>query len=377
MRGDGFTYQRHAATCPNKARPRAQHEHCACVWWIGFSFHGRLIREPAGGPDGAPVRDAREARRVLQAKIRAMRGDRYRGPEEERLTVGDLLDGLVTHLELKKARSSSNRPQIETARRYFGMDRAATLKSARIKRFQAEELRAGRKPATINRIVAMVRQAFNLAHEEDRISRVPKFPMLSEADNVREGFVEPETFEKLAAALPEDYADAVRFAYKSGWRKGQIAKLRWTHVDRENRVLAVPGMVTKNGKPHAIALEGELFEIIERRWPRREVRRKNRPVSLSAVVFHRGDGKPLGDLRKTWNRACVEAGVSGLLFHDLRRSAARNLVRAGVDRDVARKIIGHRTPSMFQRYNIVDVEDQRAAMRRADEYAAARREKQA
>lgn len=375
MRGDGFTYQRHAGTCPNKGRPRSEQQDCSCVWWLAYYFRGEFIREPAGGPDGPPVRDAREARRRLRDRINAIRGGRYRGPDEERITVGDLLDALSTHLELKGARSTSNASQIATARRYFGLDRAVSLTPTRIKRYQAEELRAGKAPATINRIVGMVRQAYHLARKEERLTRVPYFPMLSEKGNERTGFVEPEVFEAIAAALPEDLADAARFAYRSGWRKGQIAQLRWEHVDRANRLLAVPGTLTKNGKPHTIALEGELLSLIERRWSRREVRRTKRPVYLSPYVFHRGDGKQLGDIRKTWAKACAAAGVPKLLFHDLRRSAARNLVRAGVDRDVAQRIIGHRTPSMFTRYNITDAEDQREALRRVDLYAAARREK--
>jgi integrase len=192
-------------------------------------------------------------------------------------------------------------------------------------------------------------------------------------DNARQGFVEPETFEKIAANLPADLADAARFAYSVGWRKGQVSKLRWEHVDRTNRLMIVPGKLTKNRKPQTIALEGELWTIIERRWLRREVRRKRRPVFLSPVVFHRGDGKPIGDFRKKWAKACVMAKVSGLLFHDLRRSGVRNLIRAGVDRDVAKKISGHKTDSMFSRYNITDERDQRVALIALDHYVATRK----
>jgi hypothetical protein len=111
----------------------------------------------------------------------------------------------------------------------------------------------------------------------------------------RQGFVEPETFEKIVANLTADLADAARFAYFVGWRQG--AKLRWEHVDRTSRLMIVPGKLTRSRKPQTIALEGELWAIIERRWLRREVRRKRSPVSLSPCVFHRGDGKPIGDFR--------------------------------------------------------------------------------
>lgn len=89
---------------------------------------------------------------------------------------------------------------------------------------------------------------------------------------------------------------------------------------------------------------------------------------LLAFVFHRGDGLQLGDLRKRWDKACQAAGVPGMLFHDLRRSAARNLVRAGVDRDVARKITGDKTAAMFSRYNITDTRDRVEALKPVGHY---------
>lgn len=378
MRGDGFTYQRHAATCANKGRPKDERAECECVWWIAFYFRGDFIREPAAGPDSPPVRDAKAARRKLRDRIGSIRGGRYRGPEEEKVTIGELLDALEIHLKNKGAKSTSNASQIRSARERFGPERAIGFTAAAIERYQSSELGAAdpKAPATINRIVGIVRQAFHLARKQERISRVPYFPMLRE-DNVRQGFVEPDTFEKVAAALPEDLADAARFAYLTGWRKGQVGKLRWEHVDRANRLLAVPGTITKNDRPQTVALEGELWDLTEKRWNRRQVHRRNRPVFVSPFVFHRGDGKPLGDIRKSWDKACESAGRPGLLFHDLRRSGVRNMVRAGVDRDVARKITGHKTESMFSRYNITDESDQREAFQRLSLYVTARKERKA
>lgn len=167
--------------------------------------------------------------------------------------------------------------------------------------------------------------------------------------------------------------DAARFAYLTGWRKGQLAKLRWEHVDRANGLLQVPGSLTKNRRPHTIALAGELLALVERRWARREVQRPKDPVFLSPFVFHRGDGKVLGDFRKAWTKACAAASVAALLFDDLRRSGVRNLIRAGVDRDVARKIRGHKTEAMFSRDNISDTRDQVEAFDRVGHYLAERR----
>ena len=78
------------------------------------------------------------------------------------------------------------------------------------------------------------------------------------------------------------------------------------------------------------------------------------------AVFHR-DGQPIKSFRRPWITACAAAGVPELKFHDLRRTAVRNMRRAGVPQVVRMKISGHRTDSMERRYNIVDADDIRSA----------------
>jgi integrase len=84
-------------------------------------------------------------------------------------------------------------------------------------------------------------------------------------------------------------------------------------------------------------------------------------VMLSATIFHR-DGKPIREFRKSWARACQKAGIKRL-FHDLRRSACRNMLAAGVSQVTAMQLSGHRTDSMFRRYCIVSESDLRTALR--------------
>jgi integrase len=114
----------------------------------------------------------------------------------------------------------------------------------------------------------------------------------------------------------------------------------------------LPGAVTKNKQPLPLVLTGQLLALVARRWALR--------VAECPYVFHR-DGREIRDFRALWMAACEAVGVAGLLFHDLRRSGARNHRRAGVAEDVIQRIGDWKTRSMFARYNVVDERDLAAA----------------
>jgi len=115
---------------------------------------------------------------------------------------------------------------------------------------------------------------------------------------------------------------------------------------------------------------GVLVAIIERRWQARRFRRPDGVDGLAAYVFHR-QGRPIGEFRKSWATACRKANLPDKLFHDLRRTGVRNMIRAGVPQSVAMAISGHRTISMFLRYNITSDQDMREAIRTTESHLAA------
>jgi len=338
------------------------------MWWIAYWSRGKQLRESSGSTKQA------DAERLLKRRIQDHGKGRVIDPKaEERLRTEDLFEAVVTDYKANGKRSLDTlEDRLVPLRAAFGLDRAIDVDEARIEKYKAERLvskaRGGKlvAPATVNRELAALRRAFRLGLKHRRISRAPDIEMLAEAAP-REGFVEPNRFEGLVSHLPAYLQDFARFDYIVGWRKGALKALRWPDVDRENGRLYLRRASSKNKKPYVIVLTGELATIIERRWAARSVARLDGTVFLSEFVFHR-DGRPIGDFRKAWATARERAGLPGLLFHDFRRSAARNLRRAGVAPDVAMKITGHETDSMWRRYSVVKEDDIEAALTATQRY---------
>lgn len=223
----------------------------------------------------------------------------------------------------------------------------------------------------MNRETGALKQAFNLAVKRTppKLTRAPYIPTLTE-DNARQGFFEPDEFERVASNLPAHVADIARFAYLPGWRRGEVLPLRWEAVDRQAREVRL--RTSKTGKPRTLPLTGNLQTLIERRWQAREFEREGGTTALSEFVFHAGDGRAIVDFKRSWATACTKAGCPGKLFHDLRRTAVRDMIRAGVPQSVAMRISGHRTAAIFTRYDITSEEDQLDALQRTQAHRESR-----
>jgi integrase len=238
----------------------------------------------------------------------------------------------------------------------LGDIKATKLSSARIKEYIAARLKAV-KPATVNRELALLHRAFQLAYNQDPplVGRVPHFPKLTESEP-RKGYLKPELYRKLLFELPQDLQLLFVIAYHVGLRKGALLRIKWSQVDFEANTIWMDGR-QRNRKPEPVAVPiyGDMAHFL-RSQPR-----------TSDYLFARGD-KPIKNFRESWDLACKRAGVPELLFHDLRRTAVRNLRRAGVPETVIMKITGHRKRSVFERYNITDHSDTLEAGRKAEEY---------
>jgi len=334
-------------------------------WFSVICVRGTQHEISTGTPD------LKLAKRVHRQKLDELAADRqglkqFATPQHRRLQFGSLLDDLVSDYRVRRVKSlASVLSHLKPLRDHFGDWRALEINFRAIEAYVTTRREDEKSNATINRELELLRRALRLAHDRQLLPSIPKVRVLPE-NNTRQGFFERPDLEAVVAALPGYLQDFTRFAYLTGWRKGEIIPLKWTDVDPDAGAIRLRPEAAKTGRGRTVMLEGDLAELIDRRWQARLLE-KDGDVRVSALVFHR-DGEPVGDFRKAWAIACQAAGVPDKLFHDLRRTAARNMVRAGVPERVAMAVTGHLTRSMFDRYNIVSEDDLRMAAQKTTMY---------
>lgn len=346
MRGQGRTFQR------------------GSVWWIAYFRLGKEYRE------SSKSKNKKDAERLLKRKLIEVGADAegfkpFVAPNQNKVLVGSLLDHLLQDYKFRGKASLGFLSHLKQVRAMFGDLRVIDCNEALMDNTIDYWLGKGRAAGTINREMQILGQAFKLGVEHKRLSSAPKVRRLP--DNARrQGFFEREQFEAVVKYLPANLKDFTLFAYFTGWRKGEISSLEWNDIDLHGRIICLRGENSKNGEGRRVAIEGEIEKILDRRLEQKDVITEQ-GVRSQALVFHR-NGLPVQYFRKSWAMACRKAKTPGKLFHDLRRTAIRNMVRSGTPESVCMKISGHKTRSVFLRYDITSERDIRDAQKRLDGY---------
>lgn len=199
--------------------------------------------------------------------------------------------------------------------------------------------------AAINRSLALLRRMFNIARTDGKIQFMPVVRLLKEPPP-RKGFLARAQFEHLLSKLPAHLRPLVTFLYYCGVRVGEATQIEWSQVDLHAALIRLEVEQTKTSEARVVPLPDVLVQALKK------VKKKE------GLVFSDTN------LREEWTTATKAAEMPGLLVHDLRRSAIRNLIGAGVPEKVAMSISGHKTRAVFDRYHIVDVSDVVSAMSR-------------
>jgi len=321
------------------------------IWYVSFWVDGKQIQKSSGSTN---IQDAKRFRdQILGKKARGEIGV----SEGAKTKCGELLDDLLAHYDAGNAKASTARVFrwciAANLKPYFGEMKASTLSTQKLKQFRDMRKADGVTETTCNRELSILRIALNLGRKctPAKVETVPFFPMVRE-ENARQGFLTDQQYAKLRDVLPDYLKPLFITAYHTGVRLGELLAWDWDQVDWKQAFITLRASETKSGRSRAVPiLDGDM-----RRWLEWAFAESNGCLS----VFHR-DGHPIKSFRRAWITACEAAGVPELKFHDLRRTAVRNMRRAGVPQVIRMRITGHRTDSMERRYNIVDIEDIRSA----------------
>lgn len=377
-------------------------------WFFRLYLNGKQVRETTG------TADETEACRIADARLNEAGADRsgikkFIGPEQKRITIQQLLDGLKLNYENRGKSGTRLLSNLKPLEEWFGYYKAVDLQGTDLDRFIKHALVHGRrktstKPAahaSINRCLQLLSQSYRLAKADGILNcDLPK-RRLSEVGNARQGFFSPMEFRSVLSNLPERWRDYVEFFYLCGMRPKQIRSLSWPDIDGD--CIRSRAENVKNRRAHSVPLTGQLAKVI--------ARRRLQMSPKTSLIFHY-KGAPIGDHRKSWQSTCVLLGLGkfvcrecwrkerdgktiesvldaggkcaecsktwkrqdrkyiGKLLYDLRRTFCRDGIRAGVPQSVVMSISDHRTVSTFLRYNITSDDDQKLALEAREDYTA-------
>lgn len=343
-------------------------------YFVAVQNGPKRVREIAKLPDGSPCRTVVQARAALAILKGRVRDGRHIPTDKRRITISHILGGrtaqgewygLLAHLRTARdggpvASFDKMSGQIEKLRHDFGARRAREWRYKDGAAYLAEAKTQAQR-GTHSARLSILRNAFKVALRDGLIDIVPPFP--ARVDNVRQGYITPEVFDGLIVEFSGVDAQILRFCYLTGQRIQRILDLHVADVDPVSWTVS-PEPDRGNKSRPMVPLVGAARLIVEDRL--------KVAVGPQWLLFHReGHRVTHHSVYDRWRALMVKKGLAWTI-HDFRRSAARNLVNAGIDPSVAKDITGHSTLTMFNRYAIQPHEAVRRAAMRLDTYLADR-----
>lgn len=355
-------------------------------WRIDFhpGRHDQRVRRTIFGPRSLAETVLGELRkRALTAQ--------FGWPEPSQTSVAELVKLVVDDYRVNRRKSLRSAQQLSQFwTEFVGGRLAENITGDMLKDWARDWIRHGLSPARCNRRITFLLRGYRLASASDppKVAKIPTWTKLEESAP-RSGFREWEDFVRIREALPLHARPVVTIEYWTGMRSGEAFSLQWTqirfdHKDKQVRI-QLAGKDTKTDEPRVVIMTGDLYETL-RDWQSQS--RNNYPHC--PWVCHR-KGRRIKTIKTAWKSACVKVGLGhwtkpneryvnnrgyrGALMHDFRRTAIRNMVRAGVPEKVAMAISGHKTRAVFDRYNIVNERDLAEAAKKVVQHHQARHSK--
>jgi len=344
--------------CPKcRKRNSADAANCKCgfnlnkaaskVYWIEYYLHGKRKRERIGPSIAAAEQRHRE---VLKNRTE----ERFIDRNKDVRTTFDELAAWYLELPHIKAKKSYTRDvySIRELGQFFSGKVVRDITINRIEAYRQKRLgetsyrKQQVRPATVNREIACLKHLLNLAFQEGLIESLPftKLKALKE-NNIRDRVLTDEEYNRLISFCPLHTRQIVKMAYYTAMRQREILNLTWGRVDLKGGFIRLQPEDTKTNDGRTIPLHPELLQML-----------KAMPRTIHGKVFTR-DGKPLTEIKKSFNMACKRAGIENFTFHDLRHTAINNWRLQGHDFFRIMAASGHKTMEVFKRYNTVTDEE--------------------
>jgi integrase len=330
------------------------------VYYIIFTHRGRRYKESSGSTE----------KKVAIALLRKRIAEVVEGrlmPCAERTTFEDLAKLIESDYAARGNKTTRDMlGRVKHLREAFGKVRPTDVTFQDLQKYIAKREDKGAKPATIRHEVTVFGRMMRLGVQAGLLKFVPPLPTIT-VRNTRTGYFSSADFARVLPHLPADLAPAFEFAYITGFRIGEVRSLTWSQVDLGHGILRLEPETTKNreGRTWPFDLHPRLGALIREQRRQTDVLQRRFGKIIPWVFWRadgRGDGRQIREYRDSWKTACKKAGLPGKLVHDFRRTAVRNLIRAGVSEHIAMRLTGHKTSSMLRRYDIVSTQDLRDAV---------------
>ena len=324
------------------------------IYYIVYSYNGRRKTEHIG-------KDKKLAEAVLHKRLTEIAENRFLDIRKERkIKFEDFADEyLQLHSELKRS-YNTDKKIVSLLKNFFGGKYLYEITSLDVERFKSVRARQAVKrakakktisPATVNRALAVLKSIFNKAILWGKIERNPcKGVEMFKENNQRLRFLEKEEIDKLLSNCCEHLRPIVIVALHSGMRKGEILKLKWRDIDIKRNIIHL--LDTKNGEKREVPMNRLAQKTI--------IGVLKHPDSQ--YIFCDKDGKPYGDIKKSFFTAINNSGIVDFHFHDLRHTFASQLVMSGVDLNTVRELLGHKSLEMTLRYSHLSPDHKKRAV---------------
>ena len=330
---------------PGVTRPKGR-KHCQ----ISFFVNGRRFRETVNTDDPKAAYE-QLCKRVAEASEGTYEQD------IKKIKVEELTADVLTNYTAKGNRSyATAKYQLAHIDEFFGYRFYVHVTAKEVEKYITFRRARGASDGSIRNELVLFRRAIILGVRNGKVKKRLYFDMPPKSEP-RKGFFELPEFESICRHLPDYVIPMARFAYVTGWRLREVMWLTWGQVNFKTEEVFLYPEQTKNKKGRVFPFTASLRALLLERQAERYLH--------CPYVFHH-NGHQIKDFRAAWNTARKLAGLAHRIFHDLRRTAVRNLVRAGVPVKVAMEMCGHETMSVAFRYNIVSPDDMRDAVKKLD-----------